>query len=134
MFFTLYIVQRDTIICPYLVSFATLYSLPLSQPRSLPLFHLSLFHPIPVIFRRQCFLLPCACQFKARLIPPPHPHLRRLCPFCLIIQFQKQLRSYELSKRILTSPYLLFHCVESCLLPCSCRQVVLPFTVCPPPQ
>ena len=133
LFHTLYIVQRDTIICPYLDIFATFYYLPLSQPRSIPLLPLLLFHPIPVLLCQQWFRLPCAWQVNYRLIPPPHPHLRPLCPFCILTKFQKQSRSYGLSNGDLTSPYLLFHCVESCLLTCSRRQGVLPFTVCPPP-
>ena len=53
--------QRDTILCPYLVSFSTLYYLPLSQPRSLPPFLLLLFpsYPLP---------LP-----PPPLLPPPSP-------------------------------------------------------------
>ena len=40
LFCTLYRGQRDTRICPYLVSFATLnYSLPFSKPRSIPIYH-----------------------------------------------------------------------------------------------
>ena len=127
---TLYRGQRDTRICLYLVSFTTLYYIPMSYPMSLPLFPLSLFHPIR--FRHRCLL--CPFQVKSRLLPPPHPHPRPRCPLCLLTQVRKRLLSYELRERVLHSPNVLFYCLKYRLLPCCCNRGVFPFPVCMPPR
>ena len=47
VFHTLYRGQRDTRLCPYLVSTATLYYLPLYQPKSLTIFPCHFYIPSP---------------------------------------------------------------------------------------
>ena len=87
VFHTMHRGLRDTRLFLYLVSVAALYSLLMSQPRSLPLFLLSLCHTIPVCFLRRLCCLPCPCQVKSRLLPPPKPHPCPWCPLRLPTQF-----------------------------------------------
>ena len=131
VFHTLKRGQRDTRLCTYLVSFSTLYYLPLSQTRSLPIYPLSLLHPIPVLLRYHLCSIPCPCQVKSHLPPIPNPHLSPRFTLRLLTQVQKRSCSYELRDRVLPSPNLLFHRLKSRLLPCHHCWGVFPFTVCP---
>ena len=91
----------------------------------------SLLPPILVYFCRCWCLPPGSCQVYTRLLPQTHPHPWPRCSLCLLTQFQKRLRSYQLRDRVLPSPNVFLHCLKYCLLSCRRRRGAFPFSVCP---
>ena len=85
VFHSLHIVQKYTIIYTYLVSFATLYSLPLSQPGSitcLSSFVTFTFHPLPILLPPPPSPWPLSglCLPASTTASPPEPLVSSLSP------------------------------------------------------
>ena len=130
VFHTLYIVQRDTIICPYFVKFSTLYQFPLSHIwGSFILIPPPLFSQ-PILFRR--LRLPCLSQVNSRLFPPPHPNPCPMIPLLRLVYFQKWSRCNILRVHIHPLMDLGFHRLKPRLRSRRLRWGVLPLYVQPP--